>query len=201
MSLIPINLVFEDDISEFVMSKILDSTNKFLIRNTYPGHGFGYIKTNIIGFNEASKGCPFFVLTDLDNSVCPPVLIQEWFRKNKKNKNLIFRIALREVEAWLLADKIGFVRYTGVSRKRIPNNIENINEPKEELINIIRYCRKRKIREDIIPKNEFASIGPNYNERLMEFVLNYWDINRACQNSKSLRKTLDCLNSFEFYNY
>lgn len=69
---IPINLVFEDIISEFTMVKLLASFNsKFQTNNSYPGNGSGYIKKNISGFNEASRVVPFFVLTDLDNYECP----------------------------------------------------------------------------------------------------------------------------------
>jgi hypothetical protein len=192
---IPLNLVFEDQISEFVMIKLAEKTKKYFVVNSYSEGGFGYIKKNIEGFNEASKGCPFFVLTDLDNVDCAPFLIEDWLRK-PAHENLIFRIAVREVETWLLADVEGFSKYTGIAKVNFHDNPEEIADPKAELLKLIRRCRNRKIREDILPKNEFASVGPNYNGRLGEFVLKHWSISRAMKRSDSLKKAMKHLSTF-----
>ena len=192
----PLSLVFEDQISEFVMTKLVDKTEKFIIANSYSEGGFGYIKKNIAGFNEASKGYPFFILTDLDNAGCAPTLIEDWLVE-PAHPNLIFRIAVHEVEAWLLADIEGFSKYTGISKVNFHDNPEEIVDPKAALLQLIKRCRKRKIREDILPKNEFASVGPNYNERLGEFVYKHWSINRAMKRSDSLKRAMHHLSSFK----
>jgi hypothetical protein len=189
-------LVFEDLLSEFVMKKIVEKTGRYLITNSYPGGGFGYIKKNINGFNEASVATPFFVLTDLDHAICAQLLKKEWLNR-EPHPNLIFRIAVREVEAWLMADIEGFSRFSGRNLSSIiPTNTELISNPKEFLINIIRDSRFRSIKEDIIPKDAYASIGPNYNQQLSTFVNNYWDINNAMKHSDSLRRTIVRLTNF-----
>jgi hypothetical protein len=77
--MIYINLVYEDDLSEAVMKRLLfQFENKFTIAYTYPGHGFGYLKKNIRGFNQASIVTPYFMLTDLDTYKCPHDLINDW---------------------------------------------------------------------------------------------------------------------------
>ena len=197
MPLIPLNLVFEDQISEYVMMKLIEKTGKFQIVNSYSEEGFGYIKKNLHGFNEASKGCPFFILTDLDTIVCAPELINDWLKVPAQH-NLIFRIAVKEVEAWLLADIEGFSEYTGISKINFNSIPEEIEDPKRELLNLIKRCRKRSIREDILPKDEYALCGPNYNGRLAEFVINFWDINRASSRSSSLRRAFLCLSNFDY---
>ncbi|TAL60668.1 MAG: hypothetical protein EPN85_06820 [Bacteroidetes bacterium] len=197
--MIYLTLVFEDELSEFAMSKLISRFgNKYKIHQTYQGYGFGYIKANIKGFNEASIVNPFFVLTDLDRYNCPLELIEEWLNF-PKNPNLIFRIAVKEVEAWLLADRGGFAAYTGVSIVNIPMKPELEIDPKRTLLNIVRGCGKRKIKEDILPKNNYAQIGPNYNGRLMEYVQHYWDLNRAIKNSESLQRAVSCLENFQQY--
>ncbi|HNW98528.1 MAG TPA: DUF4276 family protein [Bacteroidales bacterium] len=198
MNPIPLNLVFEDQISEFVMRKLAAiCDDKFFISYSYYEEGFGYIKKNIDGFNEASKGCAFFVLTDLDKTDCAPTLIKNWLNK-KVHNNLIFRVAVREVEAWLLADIEGFSEYTGISIANFYDNPEKIDDPKIELFRLIKKCRKREIREDILPKDEYAKIGPNYNERLGEFVFKYWNVERAAKRSISLKKALSHLSRFDY---
>lgn len=191
-----LNLVFEDPISEIVMIKLIHTVNRFSVGHSYSEGGFGYIKKNIRGFNEASVGCPFFVLTDLDTTDCAPTLINEWLRI-PQNDNLIFRVAVREVETWLFADIEGFSKFTGVSKANFHANPEEIENPKQELLRLIKRCRKRNIREDILPKDEFAGIGPNYNECLGKFVLEHWSIARASGRSDSLKRTLRVLNEFQ----
>lgn len=195
MNPIPLNLVFEDEISEFVMVKLAEESKKYFISNSYSGGGFGYIKKNICGFNEAAKGCPFFVLTDLDTVDCAPTLIEDWLGKSA-HPNLIFRIAVREVEAWLLADIEGFSKFTGISEANFRDNTEEIVDPKAELLQLVKRCRIRKIKEDILPKNEFAAVGPNYNGRLGEFVMKHWSISRAMQRSDSLKRAMQHLSNF-----
>ena len=195
MNPIPLNLVFEDEISEFVMVKLAEESKKYYISNSYSGGGFGYIKKNIGGFNEAAKGCPIFVLTDLDTVDCAPALIEDWLGKSA-HPNLIFRIAVREVEAWLLADIEGFSKFTGISEANFRSNTEEIADPKAELLQLVKRCRVRKIKEDILPKNEFAVVGPNYNGRLGEFVMKHWSISRAVKRSDSLKRAMQHLSDF-----
>lgn len=180
------------------MTRLVNSFgDKYYIGNSYNGGGFGYIKKNIKGFNEAAIGAPFFVLTDLDNVDCPIILIKDWL-KHEQRPNLLFRVAVREVESWLLADIEGFANFLGISTAHFPLNPDALKSPKKELIALANKSRKRDVKEDIIPINQNAKIGPNYNGRLMDFVFGGWSINRAIVNSESLSRTYNCLNKFEY---
>src|SRR5208283_2996534 len=108
---VPINLVVEDILSESILRNILGHfENNFIIGTCYGQTGKGYIKKNINGFNNAAKGIPYLVLTDLDREECPPSLFQEWFN-SQKHPNLIFRVAVKEVESWLLAHKEAMAKF------------------------------------------------------------------------------------------
>jgi hypothetical protein len=104
MSGIPVNVAVEDELSEWVVLKLLAVTNRsYHVGATYRRGGFGYLRRTINGWNAAARGKPFVVLTDLDDAPCPADLIGRWLT-SAQNPNLIFRVAVREVEAWLLAD-------------------------------------------------------------------------------------------------
>jgi len=194
--MISVTLVFEDDLSEAVMIQILRQfPDKYEIFQSYSGHGFGYLKTNIKGFNQASVVNPHFMLTDLDNYECPIVLINDWV-DFELNDNFIFRIAVREVESWVLADRENLSKYFNVSIANFPRNPDEETDPKNTLISLARRSKKRNIREDIVPINHNAGIGPNYNGCLSTFVFNNWDIEKAILNSASLRKTYEKLRDF-----
>jgi hypothetical protein len=197
MSDTAINLVFEDDLSGAVLSKLLTcSRQAYTIGYLYRSGGFGWIRKRINGFNHAAKGMPYLVLTDLDRHECPPVLIEDWL-STQKHQNLLFRIAVREVEAWLLGCREPFAAFLGVSVSRIPAGVEQIPDPKGFVVNLARRSRKKDIRVDIAPEpGSTAKVGPDYNGRLMCFVQKFWDPSVAKQNSPSLRKAIEALEVF-----
>lgn len=191
-----LTLVFEDDLSEAVMSQILKQfPDKYKIFQTYPGNGFGYLKTNIKGFNQACVVNPHFMLTDLDKYDCPVALISDWVNF-EVHDNFIFRIAVREVESWVLADRENLSKYFRVSIANFPHNPDAETDPKNTLIKLAGRSKKRNIREEIVPINQNAGIGPNYNGCLSMFVFKNWDIEKAMRNSESLRRTFEKLRDF-----
>jgi len=195
--MIYVTIVFEDELSEAVMSRILSEfSDKYQISHKYPGHGFGYLKTNIKGFNQASVVNPHFMLTDLDRYECPSELLNDWIDFTV-NPDFIFRIAVREVESWLLADVMGLSKFFNISPAKFPSNPDGLIDPKEVLIKLAKRSRKREIREDIVPVNQNASIGPNYNGCLSLFVYNFWSFEEAAKRSESLQRTCQKLKDFE----
>jgi hypothetical protein len=194
---IPINLLIEDELHLNVLTMVLGSfPQKYVINRIFGKKGKNFIKDNLRAYNKAASISPYLVLVDLDNAECPLIIINTWLNFTKSN-NFLFRIAVREAEAWLISDRDNFASFMGVSRDRIDLNPENIQEPKEYIINLARKSRKRRIREDLIPEGK-ASVGKNYNTCLSDFVLNYWDIKKAQKTSKSLEHLVNALNNFDY---
>ena len=133
MESIPINLAVEDPLSEAVLRAILRQSNRpYAVGTCYCQGGYGYLKKTIRRFNNAAKGTPFLVLTDLDKADCPPGLIQAWL-PDPKHPNLLFRIAVREVEAWILAHREAFALFAGVQQELIPQDVDALDDPKRSL--------------------------------------------------------------------
>ncbi len=198
MTPIPINLVVEDELSEAVARKMLGAAvQSYAVRVVYSRGGYGYIKRNIRGFNSAAKGMPWLVLTDLDVRECPPSMIDRWFGSAFREPNLLFRVAVREVEAWLLAHRSAFADFVGVREALVPQDVEQINDPKKKLIDIVRASRRKRIREDIVPPpRSTRKQGPAYNGRLVGFVERHWDPRHCAHVSRSLDKAVRCIDSF-----
>jgi hypothetical protein len=154
------------------------------------------MKKNLSGYNQASVHIPFCIVTDLDNGECAPSLINEWTANMTINKNLILRVAVREIEAWIMSDRQGFSKFSGVPLKHVPEEPEKISDPKSTLLNIVAKYGKKMIRQDLLPRNSYSSIGPNYNLTLSEFVFHAWNVQRARKNSRSLEKMMHHLNRF-----
>ena len=198
MTDIPINLLFEDALSEAVLKQILKQSQRpFLVGDCFNQRGNDQIQKKISGFNNAAKGMPYLVLTDLDNADCPLVILSEWLTQ-PKHPNLLFRIAVKEVEAWLLAHREAFAKFLGISVDLIPGDADRIPDPKLLLINLARRSRKRKLREAIVPeRNSTAKIGKDYNGQLIHFVNESWQVASAQTNSPSLKRAMNALINFQ----
>jgi hypothetical protein len=199
MTDIPINLVFEDVLSEAVLKQMLKQSQRpFLVGDRFNERGYGQIQKKISGFNNAAKGMPYLVLTDLDNAECPLVILSEWLTQ-PKHPNLLFRIAVKEVEAWLLAHREAFAKFLGISVDLIPpGDADRIPDPKLLLINLARRSKKRDLREAIVPPpNSTAKIGKDDNGQLIQFVNKSWQVASAQTNSPSLKRTMNALINFQ----
>jgi hypothetical protein len=194
---IPLNLAVEDPLTESLFAKILSTIpTLYATRTIYNRGGYGYLRQNINGFNNAAKGIPFLIGTDLDRYECPAALIQEWLVR-PKHDNLLIRVAVREAEAWILADKENLARFLGIRPSLVPDDVEEIPDPKGELIELARRARRRELREDICPPaHSTRKVGPNYNARLAVFVLQQWDPNAARERAESLGRAIDRLVAF-----
>ena len=110
---------------------------------------------------------------------------------------MLFRVAINEVESWLLADRVGFAEYLGISINLIPTSVDSLPDPKQSLINLARRSRKKNLRLGIVPgRNSTATQGPNYNECLIPFVKNSWNLEDACVNSESLLRAVKSILHF-----
>ena len=138
---IPLSLAFEDALTESLALKILRTIpTQYATRTIYNSGGNGYLKRTINGFNNAAKGTPFLGGTDLDRYDCPSALIDDWLTK-PKHHNLLVRVAVREAEAWVLADRDIFANFIGINVTMVPCDVEALPNPKETLIQLVRRSK------------------------------------------------------------
>lgn len=184
-----IGIATEDILSEAVVEKILESAPiDFNVVWKQRKQGFGYLKKNIRKFNEIANIYPVMLVTDLDQSSCAFELMTNWLN-TPKNPNFLFRVAVREVESWLLADRAAMARFLNISIVNCPDSPDDILDPKQVLLNLVKKSRRREIKQDMLPvKGALSSVGLGYNVRLSEFVRNYWVVNRAIEKSDSLNR-------------
>ncbi len=191
MSLNNVILAVEDRLSDAVATKILETFGiKIVKRIGFQGKSDLERKTP--EFNRAANGITVFMLTDLDSPRdCPPGLIRSWI-KGPINPRFFFRVAVMEVESWVMADRIGFAAFLSVPSYRIPSPTDDILNPKEFLLSIARRSKKKTVREALVSaQGTTLSIGNEYNTLLSEFIREHWNLERAASVSPSLKRTLD----------
>jgi len=195
---IPVHLAVEDELSEAVLRAMLwQSTSAFAVGRCYSRGGSGYLLRTIAGFNNAAKGCPFFVVTDLDSAPCPPELVSDWLSR-PMHPNLMFRVAVREVESWVLADRDGVSSLLGVRKSRIPTDTDSVRDPKDLLLSLARTARSSQVRRDLVPPiGSLRKVGALYNSRLASFVSEQWRVERARRHSASLNRAMRRIEGFK----
>jgi hypothetical protein len=193
-------LAVEDQLSEIVTIRILNHFGIGIIQ-TLGLKGNNYLKDKTLNLNRTAKKLPVSMLNDLDSQKqCPPDLINSWLTE-KQNPYFFFRIAVMEVESWVMADRKGFADFLSIPVNRIPQDTDSIEQPKEFLISLARLSRKKRLREDLIPAAGATSkVGPSYNPCLGEFMRTKWDIEAAFAVSGSLLRIIKRLQQFKAYD-
>jgi len=196
-----VSIVVEDVLSEAILATILNVYGGHKVAASYPvkskwkdgvpQNGYGYIKKNLPAFNKAADDTPFVILVDEDDRNCPPKTIADWLGGQPKHSNLIVRIASKEVEAWLLADKQGFSEFLSISDNKIPDNPETVEDPKALIVQLALRSKSSEIRHDIAPiRGGSATTGPYYTRALSGFARKQWNIGAAVQHSQSLKRAI-----------
>lgn len=145
------------------------------------------------GYNAAARLMPWIVLVDLNGDAeCAPSFVAKHLPSPAEQMQ--FRVAVRQVEAWLLADAIGFAHFLRVSRDRLPGDPDSLENAKRTLVEIARHSNDRKVREEITPSpGSGRQVGPGYVARMIEFIQVTWNPEDAASRSESLRRCLSCL--------
>ena len=167
------------------------------ISAVYGERGKDSLDGALSGYNAAARHGPWFVLRDLDTDAeCAPSLRERLLAAPAPG--MVFRIAVREIEVWLIADVHAFARYFAVPAGRISTDLESIRRPKEYLVNLVRRSRSRKTRDDVVPREgSKARVGPGYAGRMIEFISTVWSPQEASTRSDSLRRCLDRLSQIQ----
>jgi hypothetical protein len=111
------------------------------------------------------------------------------------------RVAVRAIEAWLLADAEHLAAFLRVPRARIPPDPDAEPDPKNTLIALARRGSNRAICSDIVPRQGSGGrVGPGYSGRIIEFVsgaAHPWRPEVAVQRSDSLRRCVAALRNLK----
>ena len=94
--------------------------------------GKGRLDRSLGGYNAAAR----HLNTDAG---CAPYLRERLLAT--PSPGMVFRIAVHEVESWLMADQVSFARYFSVSEGLLTRDPESVRHPKEHLVNVVRRSR------------------------------------------------------------
>ena len=167
----------------------------------YGKHGKQYLLKYMQAYVRAARIEPWVVMIDLDHDAdCPVPVRRNWLLRGGAHEPtplLCFRIAIREVESWLLADRERIAEFLGVPARWVTREPETLDDPKHAIISLVARSRLKRLKSEMLPRpGSFRDVGPAYNSRLIQFVMNRrvgWRPEVAAQSSESLRRAIACL--------
>lgn len=96
---------------------------------SYVLNGKAALDRSLKGYNSAARFAPWLVLRDLDHDAdCAPTLIEHVLPAPAEK--MLLRIAVRAVEAWLMADAERLAAFISVPLQAIPEAPETVDDPK-----------------------------------------------------------------------
>ncbi len=195
---VPVNILVEGITDEPVAKRLLEYVG-LTVGNVFGRNGKSDLLRRLPNYNQAARSrlTPWFVLRDLDNdAVCASQAIQKWLPQPSEGMRL--RVAVRAIEAWMMADAEHLAAFLSVSSSRMPTNPDSETDPKQTLINVARSSSSRSIREGFVPRHgSGARVGPLYVERLITFAQSHWQPDEAATRSESLRRCIQALSTLK----
>jgi hypothetical protein len=189
---LPVSGAVEGIVDEAVVRTILAHAGR-PAGTIYVQGGKSRLLDKLAGFNAAAQFQPWFVLVDLDNDAgCAPDFISTALPD--PSTYMTFRVAVRQAEAWLMADREALASYLRVSQSLVPKEPEAEPDPKQTMVNVARGSKDRHVRDDMVPTpGGGRKTGPNYAGRLIEFATQRWRPDVAASRANSLSSCLQRL--------
>jgi hypothetical protein len=194
----PLPVAVEGAIDEAVMLRVLECAG-LPLEPIWVARGKSRLDARLPAFNNAARhGGPRLVVRDLGHdAACPGQLVETLLPG--KCERLCLRIAVREIESWLMADAEALGRFLGVSPGIIAKAPECLDRPKAEMVSLARRSNRAVVRRAMIPDPASGrSVGPAYESCMIEFAQRHWSPERALRDNRapSLNRTyarLRCL--------
>ena len=148
----PIHLLVEGPTDEIVLRSVLNAAG-LPCGAVYGKNGKADLLRKLPQYNQAAAHYGrWLAVVDLDHDRnCAPDFVAETLPTPASG--MCYRVAVRAIEAWLLADVERLAAYLGVSQALIPRMPPDQDDhPKRTLVNLARRSRKRAIREGMAPR-------------------------------------------------
>lgn len=184
----PIAIATEDELSEAVALRLVAEIHvPHEITHLLRKNGFGYLRSRMGNWCQMAQHRVVLVVTDLDQGHCVVELCQQWQADQPMAPHLVLRVAVREVESWVLADHLAMRELIG-PRGVLPPKPDELPDPKLALLHLAKGA-PRAVRNDL-----FRDVGGQprqglgYNARLVEWVRTRWNPELAAERSPSLAR-------------
>ena len=195
-----IAVVAEDLLTQAVLHKCIGAVlPSYRVARTEVKRGRGNVQRELGAYAALAQVMPVVVGVDLDSDNCAPALLGNWGRLPPQ-AGFLLRVAVREIEAWVLADQRRVGSFIGAAPNEVPKRPDQLADPKRSLLELARAHASSELKSDLVPRNYdalYPRIGRAYNLRLCAFVTSRWRPHVARERSPSLERALVALEQLE----
>ena len=186
--MIPIAVATEDELSEAIALRLISEVQQpHEVAHKLRRGGFGYLRSRMDSWCQMAEHQVMVVLTDLDRANCLVEFRDQWLADRPLPASLVFRIAVREVESWVLADHQAMRELVG-KKGVLPPQPDTLPDPKQALLGLGKTAPK-SVRDDLIKTIDGQlRQGVGYNARLTHWINTVWSPARAAERSPSLAR-------------
>jgi hypothetical protein len=186
---VPVSGVVEGIVDEVIVRVLLDHAGR-VPGTIYVQRGKPRLLERLAGFNAAARFRPWLVLVDLNgDEPCAPDFVTRVLPK--PSTQMMFRVAVRQAESWLMGDAERLASYLRVSGAHVPSEPQGEADAKQTMVNIARKSRDRHVQADMVPTPASGrKTGPNYAGRLIDFATQCWRPDIAAERVDSLNRCL-----------
>lgn len=191
--MIPIAIATEDQLSEAIVLRLIaEVPGELKVMHSLGKRGSGYLSSKMNSWRQMAEHQVMVVLTDLDRADCVVKFREKWLANQPLPASLLIRVAVREVESWVLADHVAVRELIG-PKGVLPATPDELADPKQVLLRLAKGAPK-PVREDLLKTIDGnLSQGLGYNARLTTWVASTWSPQRAAKRSPSLARARDRL--------
>ena len=186
-------IVAEDRLTEAVIRKCVSVyLPEFKIARSDVLGGRGNVQRTLRAYARLALVMPVIAGVDLDGDECAPRLLDDWQPLYERSDRFVLRVAVREIESWVLADRRRVAQLLSANSDDIGRHPDLLEDPKRFLLNLARESAAQELKRDLIPRNfaQYPRIGPAYNLRMGEFVAERWRPAVALRRSDSLARAV-----------
>ncbi len=156
------------------------------------------LRARLRGLAAGARFRPMLVLRDLDqDAACAGELVAALWRdvvNTPRHDGLLLRVAVRSLEAWLLADAAAVAKHVGCAVADVPAAPEELADAKASLIAVLRASPSRALREELgLRRGSREHEWPRIARWVDGFIVDHWQPRRASRRSPSLRRCLTAL--------
>ncbi|MFY9821307.1 MAG: hypothetical protein WAM82_07990 [Thermoanaerobaculia bacterium] len=188
-----VTIAVEGDVDAVAIRRVLEEAG-LEAGSIYGRRGKGQLDKSLSGYNNAARHAPWLVLRDLDHDAkCAPELLRRLLPE--PSLQMCFRVAVRQIEAWLLADRVRIAELLQLPVDTIPAEPDALEDAKAALLHLARRSRNRRLRKELLPEEGIrAKVGTGYSGRMIEFAAGLWRPRIGALSSPSLA---GCLRAVE----
>ncbi|MDE2149816.1 MAG: hypothetical protein KGJ55_08300 [Gammaproteobacteria bacterium] len=183
-----VDLLVEGPTDEMALSRILSDVG-LEKGTTFGRRGIPEVRRLAPGLvkRASGSGIPLLILVDLIGSGDDCAAhIPDSIALHRDEKTLV-RVAVRELESWLLADVDGLRSFFGDIGKWVLRDPEAEHDPKRAFFNIARKSKRHNTREGLVSERDGSLVaGPDYLGLMSEFLSQHWNPARARERADSL---------------